>query len=63
MKYLTYGRGRVRPWTEHNCFPARAIKVWRETPSWRTAGQQLLVYRMSEDRKIITLIPEGEWEL
>lgn len=63
MKYLTYLPGRRRPWTEHNCFPKGAVRVLRESPSWRTAGQQLLIFKLSEDRQAVTLVPEEEWEL
>lgn len=59
MKYLTYLPGRRRPWTEHNCFPKKAIE--QQGDYWRRSVP-IKVYRLSEDRKTIEFVPEEEWE-
>lgn len=58
-RYLTWSPDRVRPWTEHPCFPAKAIKVWRES-RYRSATP-FRVYRIHEGGDTITEVPEGEW--
>lgn len=55
MKYLTYLPGRRRPWTEHDCFPRKAIK--EQGDFWRRS-EPIRVYRQT-----VTFVPEEEWEL
>lgn len=62
-KYLTYSPGRRRPWTEHNCFPAKAIELWLCGGSYRQSRTLFLVYKISENREQITLVPPEEWDL
>lgn len=60
MKYLTYLPGRNRPWTEHACFPKKAIE--QQGMHWRRS-ERIKVYRLSDDRQTVTFVPEEEWEL
>lgn len=65
-RYLTYNPGRRRVWTEHNCFPAKAIKLWREDgdkgyPTLRSL-YVFKVYRIHEGGDVVTLVPESEWD-
>lgn len=62
-KYLTYSPGRRVVWKEHNSFPAKAIALWTEGGSWRQSKTLFLVYKISEDREQITLVPPTEWDL
>lgn len=65
MSYLSYNPDRNRPWTEHAKFPKGAIKYHRELCEshailgWQTST--LFIYKFSDDRSTITLIPEENW--
>ena len=59
-RYLTYSPGRRRVWTEHTCFPAKAIRIW-EADRWRSK-YTFKFYWVSQDGSTITEIPESEWE-
>lgn len=59
-RFLTYSPYRRLPWTEHSCFPAKAIKIWRGDP-WRSKDP-FRVYRIHEGGDTITEIPEREWD-
>lgn len=61
-RYLSYSPSRRRPWTEHNAFPAKAIRLWREDHSWRRS-ETFQVYRFcGPDRCHLYLVPEEAWD-
>lgn len=63
MSYLSYHRRRRDHWKEHDSFPVGAVRYYRDPTSYRTLYQEvpLLIFRVSDDRKIVTLIPEEDW--
>ncbi len=65
-RYLTYNPGRRQEWTEHGCWPAKAIRLWRNahpdrgwTPSRHLSPFR--VYRFCADGCHLYEIPESEW--
>lgn len=66
-RYLTYNPGRRQVWTEHECWPAKAIRLWRnpeQDRGWTPSRHRspFRVYRIHEGGEIITEVPESEWD-
>jgi hypothetical protein len=64
MTYLTHHPHRRDEWREFNQFPHGAVKYWREAGSYwheRYGEASLLIFKVSDDYKTLTLIPEEDW--
>lgn len=61
MTYLSYLPGRVRVWTEHPKFPYKAVEYWMHSLNGPFKPSPLSIYKISEDRSKIELIPQEEW--
>ena len=62
MTFLSYQPFRNREWVEHDSFPAKAIKFWREQTGYRSNAPELIIFMVADDRKTLTRIDPEEWD-